>query len=357
MVSSSPEHRQSPWTTLGDKEQEWARYQPFLAKRGYLLRPRYRRGWTPDVVALGRDPWECEDAIPAQGFDVLDATQISTGAQVVLKVVQVASAEININSFLNDQPEAQNHAVRILEVIQMPDQPKYAFMVMPRLRQCSHPPWFATVREFAEFVQQVLQGLVYLHSQNIAHRDICTMNIVVDASQMIPGGFHFLETLTSNGVDLLRVYTGDDSESDVMKSRTEAGPMNYYFIDFGLSVQFPRFESRELVTGDCGRLRKHVPEISATVPYDPFKADVRLVGEMIRAEFLLNYIGLDFIIPLVKKLRHRDPARRPDAATALALFQQRVERMTKKELEKPLQESFWNKERRAVLFLKGLGIH
>ena len=62
--------------------------------------------------------------------------------------------------------------------------------------------------------------------------------------------------------------------------------MKHYFIDFGLSVQFTSFEARELVKGRCGRVRKHKPEISDTVPYDPFKADIRLVGEMIFCEFL-----------------------------------------------------------------------
>lgn len=113
------------------------------------------------------------------------------------------------------------------------------------------------------------------------------MNIVVDSSKMIPGGFHFQRPLTADGVKFLQEYKGDDSEPHLMKTRTEAGPMKYYFIDFGLSVRFPSFETRGLVTGEDGRMRKRVPEISQTVPYDPFKVDVRLVGEMLRREFLL----------------------------------------------------------------------
>jgi serine/threonine protein kinase len=114
------------------------------------------------------------------------------------------------------------------------------------------------------------------------------MNIVVDPSHMIPGGSHFLnQSRAPNGVDYIYDYTGDDSIPHFKKSRTEAGPMHYYFIDFGVSVHFPSFEARTHVTGEVGRLREHNPEISETAPYDPFKVDVWLVGEMLLSEFLL----------------------------------------------------------------------
>ncbi|KAJ6463187.1 hypothetical protein DFH09DRAFT_1347319 [Mycena vulgaris] len=204
------------WTTLGDAERYWVHYQPFLEEQGYRLRPRYRPGWISDTLRLGKGLLECEDSIVCWG-GVLDATRIVDGVQVVLKVVPTVSTETDISEFLKNEP-------------------------------VSDPPSFETAWEFIQFVEQVLQGLAFLHSKNIAHRD--------------------------------------DSDPLVIKSRTRAGPMSYY-IDCGLSVHFSSFEARELVTGEYGRLRKHVPEISDTVPYDAFKADVRLVGEMLRGEYLL----------------------------------------------------------------------
>lgn len=110
----------------------------------------------------------------------------------------------------------------------------------------------------------------------------------MDASRMIPGGFHFIHPpLAGDGQTILLPYTGDEHTPNHIKSRTQAAPMKYYFIDFGLSVQFPSYETRGLVTGECGRLRKHIPEISETIPYDPFKVDVRLIGEMLRSDFLV----------------------------------------------------------------------
>ncbi|KAJ7685848.1 kinase-like domain-containing protein, partial [Mycena rosella] len=312
---------------LGKEEKEWAHYQPFLEEHNYLLRPRYRPGCVSEVT-LGSSPLECEEAIPAVGFEVLDATRVSDGAQVVLKVIRTTSTEAEIAAFLRSTPRAEQHTIPFRELLPMYDDPERTFLVMPRMRQCSLSPWFATVREFVEFVQQVLEGLVFLHSNNIAHRDICSMNIVMDSSRMIPGGFHFVNPSTSDGINHLRESTGDDSDPHLIRSRTHAGPIHYCYIDFGLSVRFPSVEARQLVTGYFGRLRKRVPEISATVPYDAFKLDVRLVGEMLRSEFLLHYIGLDFLVPFVKKLRRHNPEQRPEAGEALALFERLVSKMS-----------------------------
>ncbi|KAF8203452.1 hypothetical protein K438DRAFT_1820170 [Mycena galopus ATCC 62051] len=114
----------------------------------------------------------------------------------------------------------------------------------------------------------------------------------MDASHMIPGGFQFIHSpLAGDGENVLLPYTGNEHVPNHIKTRTQAAPMRYYFIDFGLSVQFPSYETRSLVTGECGRLRKHLPEISETIPYDPFKVDVRLIGEMLRSR---NTLGLTF---------------------------------------------------------------
>ncbi|KAJ7449256.1 kinase-like domain-containing protein [Mycena latifolia] len=343
----------APWTNLVEEEYMWAHYQPFLEEQGYMLRPRYRPGWVPSLLTPGTFPWECEDSHPSR-FDVLDATRISDKVQVVLKIVETESTEAAICAFLTNEPGAMKHALPILEVFPLAELPEFSVMVMPCMRQCNHIPCFGTVREFTEFLQQVLEGLVFLHGKNIAHRDICAENIVVDPSRMIPGGSHFKHSFTANGVDYLQPYTGDDSAPFLMKSRTEAGPMQYYYIDFGLSVRFPSFEERGLVTGDFGRCRKHIPEISETVPYDPFPVDIRSVGEMVRRQFLWNYKGLDFIIPFVRMLRRRNPARRPDAVQALAWFKRLVSRMKEKELAGPVSLCIDWKERQVALFLKGL---
>ncbi|KAJ6569293.1 hypothetical protein B0H19DRAFT_937864 [Mycena capillaripes] len=305
-------------------EKEWAYYQPFLEDHGYMLRPRYRPGWIPEMLNSDKSPWSVEDCMPAFGF-VLDAIRIRDNFPVVLKIVDLTLTEEAIIAFLTEEPGAEKHTLPLLEVIQMCDTPGWAFLVVPRMRQCDDQPLFTTVGEFGEFVEQVLEGLVFLHSRNIAHRDICAMNIVVDPSEMLPAGFHFLNPFCApDGLDPIVKYTGDDSVPHFMKSRTEAGPMRYYYIDFGESVRFPSFEARALVTGEVGRHRKHIPEISDTVPYDPF-----MVGEMLWSDFLLEYTGLDFGTSFLEKLRQDDPSQRPDAQEALRQFRRLVSGMTK----------------------------
>ncbi|KAJ6558347.1 kinase-like domain-containing protein [Mycena capillaripes] len=342
------------WSKRGKLEEVWAGFQPFLETHGYMLRPRYRPGW---FLPVGMGPSSSETAIAA---DVLDATRISDGAQVILKMVQLFSADTYISCFLTKEPGAQKYTLPILDIIPAPEYNELAFMVMPRMRNCCQPD-FATVAEFVDFVQQVLEGLIFLHGKNIAHRDICRRNIVIDASHMIPGGFHFMRPNTSDGQQPLRPYTGDDSDPFLFKSRTQAGlgSVRYYFIDFGLSSRFASYDARGLVTGVFGQLRDGVPELFERIPYDPFKVDICLVGEMLRTEFLLEYDGLDFIVPFVRKLCRRNPARRPDATKALALFQQHVSKLDPTEFTRPILTRYdsikKNRQRRAILFMKGLG--
>ncbi|KAJ7743769.1 hypothetical protein B0H16DRAFT_1858346, partial [Mycena metata] len=205
-------------------------------------------------------------------------------------------------------------------------------------------PFFQTVYEFVKFLQQVLEGLVSLHRKNIAHLDICCCNILVDSTTMFPGGFHFIHMNTpSTGIGSIAEVgyrPSDDptkSRPHVMHNRTAAGPLNYHLIDFSRSVWYPDFESRGLVVGgeseNLKRVERHrghlIPEISDTVPYDPFKVDVRLVGEM-------WYAGLDFVMPLVSNLLHDDPTQRPTAAGALKMFERLVHDVHGTQLDKPI---------------------
>ena len=54
-------------------------------------------------------------------------------------------------------------------------------------------------------------------------------------------------------------------------------PVNYFFVDFGLSTSFARSEKRHLVIGKGGQ-NKTVPESSYEIPYDAFKVDIYQLG-------------------------------------------------------------------------------
>ena len=62
-------------------------------------------------------------------------------------------------------------------------------------------------------------------------------------------------------------------------------PMTYYYIDFGISTLFASEDTNKLVTGRAG-LDRDVPELSEVLPYDPFKVDVFILGNLFRQSFL-----------------------------------------------------------------------
>lgn len=127
-------------------------------------------------------------------------------------------------------------------------------------------------------------------------------------------------------------YTGSAPTLSLSKA-----PVKYYFIDFGISTRFAPQLSR-LVVGTPG-LDQEPPELSDNVPYDPFKLDVFLIGNLIRrglpavsldgyrrpniilADFFRQlYSNLTMLEPIMNQMVHRDPARRPTAADAHQQF-------------------------------------
>lgn len=76
-------------------------------------------------------------------------------------------------------------------------------------------------------------------------------------------------------------HTGQNWVGRVPRSQAR---VKYYYIDFGISTYFPPGQQRGLVTGSSGHDRD-VPELSRVTPYDPFKVDVFIIGNMLRELF------------------------------------------------------------------------
>ncbi|TFY77662.1 hypothetical protein EWM64_g6350 [Hericium alpestre] len=98
-------------------------------------------------------------------------------------------------------------------------------------------------------------------------------------------------------------------------SRLSAGP-KYYYVDYGISAFIPPGSSERLVTGTYGRDRD-VPELSDDVPYDPFKVDIFILGNMFRQELYEKYGNLGFMLPIIEAMTQYDPEERPSAQQAL----------------------------------------
>lgn len=86
--------------------------------------------------------------------EVLDATRISDGAQVVLKFVEPISADTEVSRFLTNEPGAPDYCILTLDLLAVDDE--LSIMVMPRMHDCINPR-FETVGEVVEFIRRVLE--------------------------------------------------------------------------------------------------------------------------------------------------------------------------------------------------------
>ncbi|KAL5476622.1 hypothetical protein ACEPAI_3302 [Sanghuangporus weigelae] len=190
----------------------WRDRYEMLESHGYRLRPRYHPNWRPSwldtkkpVMAVSHH----EDYNIHNNLYNMDAIRVSDGRKVFLK------------------RDPNNHTAALLDVFTDDNDPRFSYMVMPLLRPYYYPDFYS-VDEVVEFMRQLLQGLCYMHELNVAHRDCCELNLMMDAEAMHPKGFH-PATYTMDASGYNRAYP---------KRRRDVKDLRYYFIDFGISSIF-----------------------------------------------------------------------------------------------------------------------
>ncbi|KAL7284778.1 hypothetical protein ACG7TL_002085 [Trametes sanguinea] len=284
---------------LMPKELFWqARYR-YLNDHGYLLRPRYAPNWKPSWEGTNLDPTYCEDSILLLDYQVMDATRLSNGELVAIKSFLTVGQEQHIAQFFAAIEDSMNHCVPIREILPDPYEPDFALMVMPYLRPCNNPE-FATVGDVIEFVDQTLEGLVFMHRHHVAHRDISTPNIMMDAKNLYPTGHH-----------PVRLGYTPDTLYPVSALPRAGRKVRYFYIDFGLSARFPAGAS-SYVLGKFGR-DTEVPELSDDIPYDAFKVDIFSLGNVYSKLFEEKYKNVEFLLSIIEPMKRERPERRPTA--------------------------------------------
>ena len=165
---------------LDETDYWWIKHQPWLEERGYMLRPRFRPGWVPSWLGTKKYEVDCEDGqvsmvrtlnslqdrVPlisciSQICMVMDAVRKSDGQVVAIKKLDksVHPYEVEITSLFSTEPLAsdpRNHSVPVLEVLQSPIEPEWAFIVLPYLvvyREIR----FATIGEAVACFQQLFE--------------------------------------------------------------------------------------------------------------------------------------------------------------------------------------------------------
>ncbi|EIW87279.1 hypothetical protein CONPUDRAFT_116467 [Coniophora puteana RWD-64-598 SS2] len=326
---------------LKEEEQWWASHHDWLASSGYQLRPRYTPGWVPSWKGSKKRWYDAEDGIrPQNSYSIMDAIRKEDGAFVTMKRFRcdIHPFEKDVAEFFSRDELAsdpKNHCVKVIEFLQVPDgnpDSKIIIIVMPLLRDIDDP-MFETVGELMGCLQQLFEGLQFMHKHHVAHRDCNRRNAMMDASSMYIDPWH-------------PVYPDkrrDNFTKDARHHSRTQRPPKYYWIDFGLSRQFDASETNPLADPIIGG-DKSVPEFrEITGPVNPFPTDVYYLGNLVKQEYLeliASYKGtegLEFLHSLIYDMVHEDPSQRPTMDEALKRFEELRSDLTTSQLRSVLQ--------------------
>ncbi|KAK0229503.1 hypothetical protein EDD85DRAFT_776134, partial [Armillaria nabsnona] len=199
---------------------------------------------------------------------------------------------------------SRNRTIPILDAVSLPGLKNLALIVMLMFHSFLSPPFHCRI-EFVELLREFLAECIFMHSLNIAHRDISINNVVMDHRRVMLKGYHYGFDISQDGIEW----------KFPTERRCVAGAVDYYYIDFQFAQCFPERHDIAIISGIVGQC---VPEMnnSDDTLYSPFKADVyQLCATVITT---LNLCCRSMVAV--------DPSKRPTASDALAQFDAIVSR-------------------------------
>ncbi|KAG1755326.1 hypothetical protein EDD22DRAFT_1044681 [Suillus occidentalis] len=260
--------------------------------------------WVPSWTNTNKSDIDCEDGVRLP----------VDGARVLLKCIDVSRHpyEIEIGRYFSSSPLSQdpaNHCVPIYDILQVPTDNNLVIIVMPLLRDATDP-YFDTIGEVIDCVQQLFEGLRFMHRHHIAHRDCMQLNILMDGNMFIDP-WHASDQ-----------YMSEDFKRAARHRTRTRSPPRYYYIDFGISHKYEASNINPLKEPIFGG-DKEVPEFKEDnyQPRNPFPTDVWYLGHAIQKTFLHRYSGMEFLSGLVSDMMHSDPAQRPNMDEVFSRFQ------------------------------------
>ncbi|EJD47830.1 hypothetical protein AURDEDRAFT_163289 [Auricularia subglabra TFB-10046 SS5] len=284
-------------------------------------------GWIPSWLSQlseleasgGLFYWkDFEDGLGRQKYNVMDAVSEDDGVPVVLKLIfQNDQNSIPFCVFFSSEPrrsDPRNHCAPLLRVLKLREIHDSRTLVLPRYLDWRIWP-FVQVGEIVDFLEQMFEGLAFMHEHHAAHLDISLANIMMD-------GLHLLKEPCHPADPRLRADAkGDAQHWERFESQQ---PVKYYFIDFDQSVRFDSAAAVRPVERNAGQILC-APELTSP-PYDAFRLDIFCLGYVILSQ-LLNasppssaYENVEFVRPLAEAMMHSDPAKRPTAAEVVSRF-------------------------------------
>ncbi|KZV89116.1 hypothetical protein EXIGLDRAFT_721992 [Exidia glandulosa HHB12029] len=244
----------------------------------------------------------------------MPATQISSGRQVMLKIVctrpeYLGGEELDILQFLNDpalRSHPDNPAVELLDVLDLPTLPRgeqlascFKIIVMPFLREVGFSICGDT-RTVLDLMRQSFTAIAFLHSHGICHRDIGRGNFML---------------------------SGDTPSCRL------------HVIDFGQSFRLP-ISGRALVQSIRGpwiggQIQVHPEsEYERGTLHDPFMAEVYALARM----WELLFVKCPYPVQmLINRMKNRNPDARPTLAAALQGLDDAIDVLPPHVLREPQQ--------------------
>lgn len=118
---------------------------------------------------------------------------------------------------------------------------------------------------------------IYIRASELTEyaSDCSAGNMMMDAPSVFPKGFHPCSELRDRG--------GMFGLKPIPRHKAK-GPIRYYIIDFGISRLYGPGDPHKVV-GDEGAERD-IPEMSDLRAYDPFPADVFIMGNACKRYFV-----------------------------------------------------------------------
>ncbi|KAJ3511341.1 hypothetical protein NLJ89_g4151 [Agrocybe chaxingu] len=242
---------------------------------------------------------------------VLDGIRRQDGLVVCIKMIQDPKKmrQIKIVEYFSTRrmsSDTRNHVVPFYDTFGDSFSPHIQYMVMPVLRKFDDPE-FLSVCEVVDFVSQVLEGLSFLHENNVAHHNLTGEHIMMDAKSIIPTGWHFVSH-----------FCEPDGMTKISPLERKHLPVRYYFVGFGNCYHIP--PNTTPLVRDIGGNDGDVPELFKGQPYDPFKLDIYTLGNVFLKDLLRKYHSLDFLHNLIESMRTPDFTQRPNAQMVLRLW-------------------------------------
>ncbi|KAJ3861685.1 hypothetical protein EV359DRAFT_46698 [Lentinula novae-zelandiae] len=246
---------------------------------------------------------------------IMDAVRISDNKPVLLKAVSriIHPQEVKIGMSFSSKSMAsdpRNHCIPIYDVFPVPDS-EMDLIVMPVLRPFDNPQ-FDTVGEVIAFIQQLFEGIQFMHEHLVAHGDCTEMNILMDGSQMYPQGWNTLDPWQARN-DPFRA-------AKRVGFRMQFWP-KYYLIDFGLSHMYSSKRTvpplERILRGGDKSAPEHAPKYKSA---NPFSTDIYYIGNLIRRKDSSLCKRFSFLKPLVDSMVQDDPVKRPTIDDVIIQF-------------------------------------